>query len=155
MIVDDSHFPLVILSLGREFDQASIATFERGMEKLFARREKFAIACDLRALSKAPDAIVRKQLTDLLNREDFKAKQDRYQVGSSNIVDSAPIRAALTAVFWLWRPRAPMHAASDLPEAATWAVGQLRAAGVPIDPSLDAYARSLGSSKSASGRSGI
>lgn len=143
-MIDDRHFPLVFLICPREITSEFIAEFERGFDALFARRQKFVMICDLSAVGKVPDALTRKKLADVLNRPDFKERQAAYQVGSANLVDSAPIRAALTALLWIWHPPSPMSAPPTRAEAVRWGLDRLREEGVHVPASLEAFAVSEG-----------
>jgi hypothetical protein len=139
-MIDDRHFPLVFLNCPRDINAEFIVEFERGFEALFARKQKFVMICDLSAVGKVPDALTRKKLADVLNRSDFKDRQAAYQVGSANLVDSAPIRAALTALLWIWHPPSPMTAPPTRAEAVKWGIERLREAGAHVPASLEAFA---------------
>jgi hypothetical protein len=143
-MIDDSRFPLVFLVCPYELTPDFMTEFERGFESLFARRSKFVMICDLCAVGKVPDALMRKRLADVLNRPDFKERQAAYQVGSANLIASAPIRAALTGLLWLWHPSSPMAAPSSRAEAIKWSLERLREANVEIPPSLERFALTEG-----------
>ena len=54
------------------------------------------------------------------------------------------MRAVMTALYWLWTPPTPQHAARDLDEAMTWSIAKLRAADprlVPDEALLKAQVR--------------
>lgn len=139
-MIDDTHFPLVFLTCPREITPEFMVEFERGFESLFARKSKYVMVCDLCAVAKVPDALMRRRLADVLNRPDFKERQASYQVGSANLIDSAPIRAALTALLWIWHPPSPMATPATRADAIKWSLERLREERVPIPASLEAYA---------------
>jgi hypothetical protein len=143
-MIDDSRFPLVFLVCPYELTSEFMNDFERGYERLFARRSKFVVICDLCAIGKVPDALMRKRLADVLNRPDFKERQATYQVGSANLIASAAIRAALTGLLWLWHPSSPMATPSTRAEAIKWALERLREAHVEVPPSLEFFAMTEG-----------
>ena len=140
-MIDDSRFPIVFLTCPSELTSAFLTDFEQSYERLFARRAKFVVVCDLRMIAKVPDALMRKRLSDILNRPDFKAQQERYQVGSANVIASAAVRAALTALLWVWQPTSPMYAPRDHHDAIEWSISRLREVGVTIPPSLASLAQ--------------
>ncbi|AKF07426.1 hypothetical protein [Sandaracinus amylolyticus] len=133
---DESRFPLVVLRCPTAFDVRGAEALQSGLERLFARRQKFVLVCDIRPVSRVPDAVVRKRLADVMNLPQVREGQAQYQLGSANVVDSAPLRAALTALLWLWTPPTPMATFAGTDEAVRWSIERLRAAGVEIPASL-------------------
>lgn len=130
MTFDTSRFPLVTLVLPSRMTAVSVASLTAGFEQLFARRSKFIVIADIRPMQHVPDALSRRALTDALSLPAFRDMQHRYQLGSANILESAPIRAALTAVLWVWSPSVPMYAASSMQDAEAWCLARLADAGV-------------------------
>ncbi|UJR79984.1 hypothetical protein [Sandaracinus amylolyticus] len=133
---EENRFPLVTLRCPSAFDLRAAEALQSGLERLFARRQKFVLVCDIRPVSRVPDAVVRKRLADVMNLPRVREGQSQFQVGSANVVDSAPLRAALTALLWLWTPPTPMGTFAGVAEAERWAIERLRAAGVDVPPSL-------------------
>jgi hypothetical protein len=133
---DESRFPLVILRCPAAFDLRAAEALQRGLERLFARQQKFSLVCDIRPITRVPDAVVRKRLADVMNLPHVREGQTRWQLGSANIVDSAPLRAALTALLWLWTPPTPMANVAGMDDAVQWSLDRLRAANVAIPDSL-------------------
>lgn len=143
ILFEETQLPIVLLRCAPQLGAGAAAELDAGFERLFARRARFAMVCDLREVRSVPDALVRKRLADVLNRPDFREQQGRYQVGSANVIASAPIRAALTALLWLWTPPSPMTVVPDLDEAARWSIGRLREERVEIPSPVLAWAESL------------
>lgn len=132
IVFDESRFPVVVMRLPPALTAASVLSLGEGFNRVFARRSKFAIVADLRTVKHAPDALTRRKLTDQLSDSALRTRQELYQVGSANIVESAPIRAALTAVLWVWSAPVPMYAAASLEDAETWCRARLKEHGVVV-----------------------
>lgn len=132
---DETMFPAVVLTCPRELDAASIDSLGEGLHRLLERREKFVMICDTRGTG-VPDALVRKRLADLMNRAELQERQSRYQLGTVNIIESFGVRAALTALRWLWTPPNPMTSVATFPEAAVWAIERLESESIVAPPAL-------------------
>lgn len=143
IVFEETHFPVVQLRCAPQLGAGAASELDGGFERLFARRARFAIVCDLRSVTSVPDALTRKRLAEVLNRADFRAQQGRYQVCSANVVASAPIRAALTALLWIWTPPSPMSVFAELDEAVRWSTGRLREERVEIPTSVLTWADDL------------
>lgn len=127
MLLDLSAFPVVLLRCPEKFTAATVTALAAEYEKAFERREPFVVVCDLRPIAEVPDALVRKALAEMLNSPKFKERHDALQLGSANVIASAGIRAALTALLWLWRPASPMVSVATIEEGVAWARQQLGA----------------------------
>lgn len=136
MLVDDTRFPLVFVVCERNFTLDSVDEIDRGFARVFARGERFAVIADMRAIESLPTAEVRKRLTNVLNRPDFRERQVRYQVSSANLVDTVLVRAAVGVVMWGWNPPWPVTTPATESEAVRWSIERLREAGVTVDEEL-------------------
>lgn len=143
MEIDDSAWPLVIATCPSVPKVESIDALERYFVTCFHRRESFAMITDTRPVHQLPDAKWRQRLAAWMNEPGFREKNGRYNVGAATIISSAPVRATLTAINWLWKPPSPQRYTRDMSESVDWCVGQLRAARVPLGPSLEAFVASL------------
>jgi len=139
MKIDDSAWPLVVATMPTTAGHDTLDVLERYFSACFARGERFVLIVDTRPLSKIPDALWRKRIVDWMNDPAFKRQNGRLNVGSATIVSSTAVRAALTALGWLWKAPSPQYYATGMSDATDWCIGQLRAAGVPITPALEAF----------------
>lgn len=138
--VDDAHLPIQVLTSAPRLTGDSILDLEVALERCFSHRTRFVLVCDLREVAAVPDALVRKRIAELMNRADIRDRQARFQVASVNIFASAPVRAAVTALLWLWSPPTPMAAVGSWEEAMTEALARARAAQIAIPPEVERWA---------------
>ena len=138
MKVDDSAWPLVVATMPASPGMADLDVLQRYFQGCFARGERFAMISDSRAIRTIPDAVWRKHLVEWMNDPAFRRKNARWNVGSATVMSSAAVRAALTALQWLWKPPSPQYYTGTMPDAISWCVAQLEAAQVPISPELSA-----------------
>lgn len=130
--MDDSCWPLVIVTMPQQVDMESLPHLAHFYEQCFARRERFACVTDTSPLRSIPNAVWRRKLADWLNAPAFREKNRLYNVGSATILTWAPARATLTAIQWLWVPPSPQYYAADLRSAVDWCVARLQAEKVPV-----------------------
>jgi hypothetical protein len=136
MKIDEDAWPLVIVTVPARPTVESIDTLTDYFERCFARQRRFSLIIDTRAVHSIPDARWRKHLTDAISVPSFRERERLFNVGSATILASAPVRATLTALNWVWRAASPQFAAPDMPSAVEWCVAQLNAAGVPLGDRL-------------------
>ena len=135
---------IVLIICPPKLDEKFVDELSREFDKIFARRQRFACITDTSLLTSMPDAVNRKHLANWISRPDIQAVQTELNVGSSTILESTAMRAVMTALYWLWTPPTPQHAAKDLDEALTWSVSKLVAADprlVPNEAILKAQVR--------------
>ena len=118
-------WPVLVLVCPPTFAPSWIAELESSFTEVFARDEPFALVTDTSAVNSIPNARDRKLLTTWANRPDQLALQKRLNVGSSTIVKNAVLRGTLQALYWLWTPAAPQHAARDFDDAWGWCLAML------------------------------
>jgi hypothetical protein len=119
--------PIVLIVCPERFDETFTPSIARDFEPIFARGWPFAVVTETSRIGHMPDAIVRKQLAAWMTRPDVLERQAKLNVGSSTIVSNGAMRAMMTALYWLWTPPTPQHAARDLDEACTWSIAKLTA----------------------------
>jgi hypothetical protein len=134
-IFDDA-WPIVVIACPEALADDSVADLARAFDRIFTRREKFALVVDTLRTRHIPGAHWRKAMAEWMNDEGFRSKQIRYNVGSANVLRSAPVRGALTALNWLWKPPTPQAYPADLLEAVDWCIARL--ADHQVAPSLAA-----------------
>lgn len=130
-------FPVVIVVGPRHWEPGWVESLDRQLREVYARRSRFALITDTRPITGIPGAKERKPLVDWLSRPEQLALVKQWNVGSSTILDNALMRGALQAIYWLWTPASPQHAAADFDQAWSWCIQQLSDAGValPASPS--------------------
>lgn len=128
-------WPVAILVLPERIDEPAVRELIRLMDELYARGTRYALITDTRPLATIPGALERKLLTDWLTRPEQIENQRRWNVGASTIVGNALMRGALQAIYWVWTPPNPQHAARDLDDSFAYCVGMLEKAGVPLPSS--------------------
>lgn len=109
---------------------AAIDDMNAKMDELFAKKETFALVTDARLVTTLPNAGERKALGDWLNRPEQQEQLRRYSAGSSTILTSGLVRGALQAIYWLWTPPNPQHAAADLEGAVDFCFRSLEKRGI-------------------------
>jgi len=134
-------WPVAILVLPEQLDEGAVRDLMAQMDGLYARRQLYALITDTRRLGTVPRALERKLITDWLTRPDQIANQQQWNVGASTIVSNALVRGALQAIYWVWTPPNPQHAARDLDEAWTYCVRMLDQRRVPLGRPADELRR--------------
>ena len=127
-----STFPVVLILCPPQWGEGWVEDLDRQVGELFARKERYALIIDALHVAGVPSAKDRKHLTDWLTRPELLARQRRWNVGSSTILSSPLARGALQAVYWVWTPPAPQHAARDLDDAWRWCLEKLRAERIAL-----------------------
>jgi hypothetical protein len=148
-------FPVVLIVCPPRWADGWVEDLDRQVSELFGRKERYALIIDATRITGVPSAKDRKHLTDWLTRPEHLARQRRWNVGSSTILSNALIRGALQAIYWVWTPPAPQHAARDIDDAWAWSLEKLRAEGIPLPKPeaelLDQVRRELRSAHAATG----
>jgi hypothetical protein len=139
----ESAWPVVIVTTPAEFEETAVSTFRAEFERIFARRAKFALLVDTTATRSIPNARWRKDLADWMMDPAFQARQVKYNVGSANLIRSAPVRGALTALSWFWKAPTPQGYPKDLREGVEWCIERLADHGVSPSPALIEYLERL------------
>jgi hypothetical protein len=141
----EAAWPVVVIDCPSAFADDSVETLAKGFERIFTRREVFAVAVDTSRVQHVPGARWRKAMAAWMNDEGFRAKQARYNAGSATVLRSAPVRGALTALGWLWKPPTPQAYPADLCDAVDWCIARLAEHGVAPSLSLREYRQQLAS----------
>ncbi len=121
------------------FDEESIREMDAEYERLWARREKYAVISHSPKNAQATGARGRKLIADWANRPRVRDMSKAYCIGSATTVENTIARGALTAVLWLWTPAAPHQVASTPEEAVDWCIAQLGKTGVPIPEAKETF----------------
>lgn len=118
-------WPMVVLVLPPALAPTWIDELDAKLDEVFARSRRYAMIIDTRPLLQVPEAAERRAIVNWLCRPSFLLNQGKWNVGSSTIVPNAALRGALQALYWLWTPPAPQHAAGGLDEAWAWCTERL------------------------------
>ncbi len=132
MKVLEKHGAIVLMRCPLRLDAAYIAAMSRDYEEVFRTSGRFAALIDTSALSELPGPTERKLLAGWMNDPHVQSKQKVLNVGSSTVITGAAMRSVLTALYWLWTPPTPQHAARDLSDGLDWCIAQLAAAKEPL-----------------------
>lgn len=137
------HWPIAIIECPERFSDDAVVYLAACFQHIFARGEKFAVLVDTARLRQVPGAHWRQELATWLNDPGLRARATRHNVGAAIVIDSEPVRGALTALHWLWTPPTPQVYPADMRGAAEWCIERLRASGVAIGPRLHSFRLSL------------
>jgi hypothetical protein len=122
---DASGFPFVrIRPVGRSSD-ADIAENLVFFEKCFARREPFTALFDLRQAASITGT-QRRMYADWFAANEVKIM--RYFRGGVAVSESPFVRAAITAIFWMYRAPFPHRMTDDMAAAEAWVAEWMRRA---------------------------
>jgi hypothetical protein len=136
MRIDDSHWPLIIATAPRHFDQASVESLRDGFDRVFRRCEMYALVVDTRAVGALPDAKCRRALGDWLHDPMVHVSTVRFNVGAATIMASQVQRLMFTAVSWMWKSPSPHVTVATMGEAVEFCCKKLEHAGAPLGASL-------------------
>lgn len=137
---DVSAWPLVNVEVS-ELSKEGIASLTSEYDKVFARHERFAALLNTEALQSIPSAAERKVINDWSAKNEHHMK--RWNIGAATVVTSGPVRAAMTALTWVFRPPSPQYYASSALDGIDWCIGQLEEEGLPINERIDALRHKL------------
>jgi hypothetical protein len=140
--VIDATWPIIVLSMPQRLDEAFVHRLEANFELVFARKQRFALITDTRALIEIPKARERKLLTDWASRPEQLLNQKTWNAGSSTIVQNTLFRTVLQGLYWVWTPTSPQHAARDDEDAFTWCAQLLAKEGIAL-PMSEAATREI------------
>lgn len=125
--MDESRFPLVVVTFPVSADDVEFGEYLQGLSRLLERRGRMATVFDARQLD-APPATQRARQADWLktNREQLR----KYSCGSVFVSGSPLIRGTMTAILWVAPMPMPHAIVATMQEAETWAIGRLIAEGI-------------------------
>jgi hypothetical protein len=126
--VEDAAWPLIIVRIPAVLDGPAIQSMFRGMERVVARKSRFATLVDTRALTQYPNALERKVLAQWMTAH--TAAEALYNVGNAIVIASPAARAVLTAIHWLRRPVTAQCFVSAPVEGIDWLCMRLKQVGL-------------------------
>ncbi|NRA35056.1 MAG: serine/threonine protein kinase [Polyangiaceae bacterium] len=118
-LVDESAFPVVVVRFPDGDYSESVDEFFTELEVLLARGDRMVVLVDLRSVVRPP-AVVRRQSAAFV-----EATERLNNVKAAGlIVDSAGMRGAIKAIFWMVKPPTEIVVFPTVDAASRWAVGQ-------------------------------
>lgn len=132
--IDDTHFPLVEVSIRDGHRDQDFAWLMRRFERLFAQQLRYSLLIDASTLTQSLSPTGRKIVTDwqLANLHGTA----RWNVGTSVVISSGLVRGALTAMNWFVQQPVPMHYPATISAAVDWCVERLEAESIAIPKSV-------------------
>jgi hypothetical protein len=137
MEVDDSTWPLLVLSFPRIAEAGTLRAFIEAFERAYERETPFATVIDGTMTARFPGPQGRKMLVEWLGDARRAELERLWCVGSAVVLPSGPKRALVSAFNIVRRPAAPQYWTATLPEAVDWARTRLLDAGVSVTPRID------------------
>ena len=131
------HWPIVVVALGETTTDDEHAAIFRRWEAVFARCERFVGITDTRHVRDVGSAKQRARIAEWTRSVEGVVAQ--YSLGHAVIINSALVRGALTAIGWIHRSPVPERYVGTVLEAWDYCLGNLRAAGIAVPPSVAAH----------------
>jgi hypothetical protein len=122
--LDDSLYPLIIVTAQREITERDVDALDASFDEVFARSGRFAIVTRS-TISRFPSGNVRTRIAAWANRPFVRSATALLNVGHAYVLGSPVVRSAMTAIFWIWDPPNPQHAAATFVEGTDWALSRL------------------------------
>lgn len=136
--VDVQLWPIVVIHVR---DGANVGDFDAFIADygrlVYERQSRFVGVTDLTGLTRPPGAKERARLAEWMN--ETKPLMERYGQASTNVLESALARGALTALYWLSRPPVPQATHASLYEALIWARDLAREKGLGEPADIEAW----------------
>jgi hypothetical protein len=130
----DHLFPVVVFQAMGECGPADIEFAEKAYRAVFTREQRLVSVSDARR--SANHAAQRKLWADLTER--LETESARWTMATVIILDSAALRAALTAVNWITPPNIPQHIVKSPLEVAPALRSLAVKYGLTLPPAFDA-----------------
>lgn len=133
-IVRDERFPLATTLYPSSVTEEVLEPYFADYGRLLAREQPFVSLVDMRPCLHVPSARVRKRIAEWGVR--IADQRARYVVGVAFVVTSPLLRAALSAVHFVARPRQPTIVVANEEDALRFLAARLAAHGlaIPRDP---------------------
>jgi hypothetical protein len=122
--IDDSGYPLVVVTFEGTVDDATFDGYLKRMDDYVARRQRNAFVFDASGAGRTPAPQRRKQAEWMkINEATLRA----FSAGCAFVITSPLVRGALTAILWLQNIPSPYTVVGTRSEAERWARAQLQA----------------------------
>jgi hypothetical protein len=127
--INESGFPLVVVSFSRGVEDDDFARYLQSLERIYRRREKFALVLDA-TYGAGASARQRKLQADWLEANSMMIRT--LNVATAFVVPSAVSRGVLTAILWIQPLPCPYALFETTPEALRWCGEKLSQAGIAL-----------------------
>jgi len=134
--VSTEAWPLVVVDLPPAPTPADFEHFFHEFDRVYDRRLVFATLIDASPLQKVPGAKERKDLADWAASK--KHLTQDFGAGTAYVIKSPVVRAALTAIDWLFQPPCPQAWKTDRREALDWCIARLADRSIPTNDRIEA-----------------
>ena len=135
-VVDDTSPPILLIVSPPVMDMAWVERQKHELGRVHARNERFAVISYSGFVKTMPGARERRALTEWINTPEQREVQKQLCVASSTQLDSAPKRAFLQALLWMWDPPYPHVVHATLEESLDWCTARLTEAGIYVPTRL-------------------
>lgn len=137
IVTDTRYWPLCIVRFPeRKLEDEDLKRMIEDHRRLLARRQRFAMIGDGR-VKNIFTPTQRKLLVDWLNEAEPLVME--HLAAMAMVVDSAPVRGALTAVLWIKKMDWPTKVTKNLDQSVAFCVERLKEEGVPVSNALELY----------------
>jgi hypothetical protein len=135
MRVLDECFPLLIGVAPARYDALALRQLKDAFERYFERGQLYAFVSVQPEGSAAPGAAERRLLMQWLESPRVQHYSRELCVGSAAVLDGAPMRGALTAILWFWKPPFPLEVVKTPEVGIDYCIAQLAERGVALPTS--------------------
>ena len=136
VVFDEDAWPLLYVRFPpKGLSDESLEAFLARYTAYLNRQERFAAINDSRSLLKVINAKQRRRLVAWFDSVWNIARE--YNVASAILLQSAAVRGALTAVFWMKPPPTPSKSFGSLVEAAPWLRERMQEAGIEVTAEME------------------
>lgn len=130
--VDESHWPLAVVSVAGEPSEESFEELLSSWGTLLRRREAHCIVFDLRRMAPIGAKLRKRQVQWLIRNE---ALLRAYLLGAGMVMETAEQRGALRAILWMRPLPFPFTVVSSLEEARRFVSARWLERGRALAPS--------------------
>jgi hypothetical protein len=145
--VDDSHWPLVVVTFASSTTDADWKEMFAHYERLYERRQPFHIDNDGISMTAAVSASQRRLIAD--GARAHAAMSRKWCLGGATVVANALTRGVVTAITWVAPPAYKLTIHASLAEAVDEALATFEAKGIAISASMRDYRASVAKSRRA------
>lgn len=135
-IVSSEAWPLVVVDLPPDPTPEVLTVFCAEFDAVYRRRQTFATLIDATQVRRVPGAVERRQLADWAAAQ--KPLTQLYGAGTAYVITSPMVRAALTAIDWVFQPPCPQCWKASRRDALAWCVDRLADRDIASNPEIDA-----------------
>jgi hypothetical protein len=133
--------PLVVLTAHDDLSIEDVDAIFDGLRTVLARKQRFVSLADVRKAKRMPSAKERARVAEHLRATESLSAQ--FSLGSALVITSPLVRGAMTAIDWIFKPKAPQGYFGTMLDGCAWCVERLRGAGLTLTPAIAAYQAGL------------